>query len=194
MLYQTNIMKSIIQLAIICICVAIYIFYIKPTGEDLKVLMDTKSQYDTVLASSIKLKNERDKVNAEYRTILPENIDRLNKMIPDNFNPVLFANELSFLASKYGMLVKDFKVDEAKVDTREAIINQIELKPYKTFTVTFRVTGAYSQFESFLADIEKSLRIIDVVGLGLRSVSGQGGGSVGNSYEYSLEVKTYSLR
>ncbi|MES3005226.1 MAG: hypothetical protein V4690_03945 [Patescibacteria group bacterium] len=187
-------MKSIIQIAIICICGAIYMFYIKPTGDELKVLMSKKSQYDTVLVSSIELKNKRDEVNGEFRTISNENVDRLNKMIPDNFNPVLFANELSFMASKYGMLVRDFRVGEAQIDVREAIINQIEIQPYRTFTVSFSMTGQYSQFESFLRDAEVSLRLIDIVGLQLRSVGGQGGGSVGNTYEYSLEVKTYSLR
>ncbi len=187
-------MKSIIQLVIICICGLAYIFYIKPVGEELKTLMATKKQYDTVLSSSIELKRQRDSVNADYRTIDPQNLDRLNKMIPDNFNPVLFANELSFMASRYGMLVRDFKTDETRVDVREAIINQVEVEPFRKFTVSFKLTGPYPQFKNFLNDLERSLRVVDITGLSLRSIGGQGSGSVSSVYEYTLEVKTYSLR
>lgn len=187
-------MKSIIQLVVICICGLVYMFYIKPVGEEIRGLMSTKKQYDTVLSGSIELKRQRDSVNADYRTIDPQNLDRLNKMIPDNFNPVLFANELSFMASRYGMLVRDFKTDETRVDTREAIINQVDIDPFRTFTVSFKLTGPYTQFKSFLNDLERSLRVVDIVGLSLRSIGGQGSGSVSNAYEYTLEVNTYSLR
>jgi Tfp pilus assembly protein PilO len=185
-------MKLIIQLFVLGICGAIYFFYIGPTGSEVKTLMSEKNQYNEVLDGFTKLIKSRDNNNDIFLTINQSNIDRLNKLIPDEFNAVLFANELSFLASKYGMLVKDLKVNESKTDSRDAIINQEEVKPYKITVATFKVSGSYTQFKRFLNDLESSLRIIDVRSLSIKSIGGRN--ALDSVFDYSFEVTTYSLR
>jgi Tfp pilus assembly protein PilO len=52
--------------------------------------------------------------------------------------------------------------------------------------------GEYDSFIKFLEEIEASLRLIDVEKLVIRNIGGTK--STDNDLEFTLEVKTYSLR
>ena len=185
-------MKLTFPIIIVVVCLGVYFLYINPTAMEVKTLSAKRVEYLTALEKSKELKVKRDAVLVDYNNISSDNIDRLNKIIPDTFNPVLFVNDMNVLASKYGMTVKDFRVDNPETPTRDAIITQPQGKTYKTTVITFRLDAPYSQFQGFLNDLESSLRLVDVTSLSVRSVGGQGGG--GGVLDYLLEMNTYSLR
>ena len=167
-----------------------YFFYIDPSFSEVKQLSLKKSGYNTVLEKSKELAIKRDSVLADYNSISQTDINRLDKIIPNEFNAVLFANDVSTLASGYGITVKDFKINEPKTEVRDVIINQPKNEGFKTITVSFRLSGGYSQFVRFLSDLESSLRLVDVTSLSVKPNSSQASGLM----DYLLEVHTYSLR
>ncbi|HEY4505360.1 MAG TPA: hypothetical protein VJG67_01595 [Candidatus Paceibacterota bacterium] len=185
-------MKLISQSIVIIICVVIYFFYISPTVSEVKVLSIQKSDYKNVINKAKELTTKRDVAFTSYNDIPQSDIDRLNKIIPETFDPIRFANDVSAMATGYGLTIKDFKVDEAKTDTRDVIVNQPQNQKYRTSVVAFGLTGSYPQFLKFLSTIESSLRLVDVIGLSMKSVGGNKGGDI--PVQYLLKVNTYSLR
>lgn len=168
-----------------------YFVYIKPTGDKVKALSIKKSGYDNILSKTKELKQTREDILTVYNSISIEDIDRLNKIVPETFSPVLFLNDLTAIVSQYGMKVGDFKTNEPKPENRAAIIAQSKGDSYVTTIVNFSLSGPYSEFLKLLNDLESSLRLIDVVGL---TVTSNYRSTSENSLNYSLELKTYSLR
>ncbi|MBA3733410.1 type 4a pilus biogenesis protein PilO [Patescibacteria group bacterium] len=184
-------MKSFIPFVVIGLSVGMYFAYIAPTTTEIKVLRENKVAYDNLILKSAELKKKRDSVLQLYNSIPEENISKLNKIIPETFNPVIFANDLNSMVSGYGLTIKDFKTNETKTEVRDTLINQPKNQFYKTTAVSFRVEGSYDQFLKFMKDVESSLHLMDVVGLSLRP-TGNAGKS--DNFEFNLDVYTYSLR
>src|SRR5258708_4312003 len=115
-------MKLTLPITLIVISLGMYFLYISPTVAEIKALNLKKAEYNTALVSASELKAKRDQVLIDYNNISSGDIDRLNKIIPEQFNSVLFANDLNTVASSYGLLVKDFKADEPKADVRDLIV------------------------------------------------------------------------
>ncbi len=184
-------MKSIFPVLVIAICIGLYFMYISPTVLEVKELSATKAQYDNALAKSKELKDKRDAVLIEYNNISQDDVSKLNKIIPETFDGVLFANDINAIAVRYGLVVSDLNVNNQNTENRDMVIAATN-DPYKTSLVTMRLRGQYGQFVQFLRELETSLRLIDVTGLSIRDLTGQT--SSNTALEYSLEVKTYSLR
>lgn len=185
-------MKYILPLIIIGICVGMYFVYISPTVSLVKTLSLKKANYDQVLLQSKQVAAQRDDVFTEYSNISGTDIDKLDKIIPETFNSVLFANDISAMASRNGLIIKDFKIDPSRTEDRTLMINQIKNNPYGTTVATIRLNGQYSQFVNFLNDLESNLRLVDVTKLSIKTIGGQK--STDNSLEYTLEINTYSLK
>ena len=177
---------------VIVICVGMYFAYIGPSGAEVKSLSREKAGYNNVLSKTKELRQKRESILTVYNSISAGDIDRLNKIIPETFSPVLFLNDLNTEVAKYGMTVRDFKTNEPKSENRDVLINQSQEEPYKTTVVQFNVAGSYGQFLRLLNDLEQSLRLIDVVGLSIKPSNAR---IVGDAFlEYSLVLNTYSLR
>jgi Tfp pilus assembly protein PilO len=160
--------------------------------SDVKALSLKKSDYDQVLLKSKDLKVKRDNLLLEYNNISSTDIDKLNKIVPETFNSILFANDINAMALKNNMPIKDLKIDPQRTEDRELVANQQNNSPYNIVVVSFKVVGQYKQFVTFLSELESSLRLIDVVGLSIKTTGGQK--STDDSLEFLLEMNTYSLR
>lgn len=184
-------MRSVIPFFIIGICIGMYFVYISPTISDIKVKNIKKSEYENVISKVQEIKKMRETLSTRYNNITPENMDMLNKIIPEKFDSVVFAHNLNSMSSKYGMLIRDVKVNYSapRGDVAEA---QIAEKNYKTISAKVRLSGKYDQFLSFLKDLESSLGLMDVVDLNVRTLSNRRGEEA--NLDYNLEIHTYALQ
>ena len=98
-------MKSIFSILIIAVCIGAYFVYIKPMTVEVKVMSAKKEELTTLLNRVKEIKEKRDAVYLDYSSIPADQIDRLNKVIPETFNPVVTLNNLSDLAKKNGMQI-----------------------------------------------------------------------------------------
>ena len=184
-------MKIITPIIVIIISITVYFAYTSPIIQEVKNLVSKKSQQTDVLLKTRQLASRRDAVLIDYNNIVSTDIERLNKIVPNTFNFVLFANDVTAMASRYSLVTKDFKVNEPKTEIRDAIINRPKEGVYKITVVTVRLQGSYLQFIKFLNDLEFSLRLVDIESLTIKPVGVQN--SASGSLDYLLEMKTYSL-
>ena len=169
-----------------------YFLYISHAILDVKVLSIEKADYTNVLLKSQELKSKRDIVMNDYNNISENDIAVLNKIIPNKFDPIAVVSSINNIATKYGISLKSFKVDEPKVNGQDTMMVQTVVLPYKTSTLNITVSGGYNQFLFFLKDIESSLKLMDVNSLSIKSSGNEK--LADNSLEYTLQISTYSLK
>lgn len=190
MLIQTNSMKSFTPLILIAICIAAFFFYIKPQYDVVQTLSAKKSAYTDVLQKVQEINSQRDAVLAQYNSVSPDDISRLKKAVPDQFDSVLLAKYINTVTANHGMVVSGIKFTEQKQDTREKVAVP-QSNQYRTVYGSFTATGNYDQFLKLLKDLEDGLYLVDVTGL---SLHGESKTTSSSSYDYSIDFQTYSLR
>ncbi|MFZ2621102.1 MAG: hypothetical protein WAX85_01220 [Minisyncoccia bacterium] len=180
-------MKVFLPFIIIGVCIGMYYMYINPTLAEIKSLKSKKAEYDSVLAKSQDIREKRDLLLTEYANIPGGDLSRLNKLMPETFNAILFINDVNIMASRNAVQAKDFKVNEAEKVSQGDDNNTT----YKISKLAFSIEGRYNYLKRFLTELESSLQLVDVVNL---SVKHTGTKPTDDLYTYSLEVYTYSLK
>ena len=123
-----------------------------------------------------------------YNSFSPTDLDRLHKLLPDNIDNVRLIIDIDNIAERYGMNIKDIRIqtDEGK-EGEEAAVSERGPIVKGTVTLSFSVTGPYTNFQSFMVDLAKSLRVVDAAAVSFSS-------NDKDFYTYSVEVKTYWLK
>ena len=185
-------MKLFAPVILIAICIGAYFMYIDPMVNQVKALDMKLGEYNRVLQKSKDIKAKREAVQAQYESLSETDTARLSKIIPDKFNQEVFANDINFMVSKYGMKIKDFKVSRSSPQNPEQAIGEVKSDTYVTSSVSFTVSGQYDQFLKLLGDVESSLQLLDVSSLSVRSSTGNKLGD--DQMSFTLSMNTYSIR
>ncbi len=177
---------------IIALCVGMYFLYISPMLGDIDERRGKLAEYRSALEQTKELKIQRDAAISAYNNIGETDIARLNKIIPEKFEGVLFVNDINAIASRNGIKMSEFKTNETQTPSRNTSTVETNGKSYKVVTVSLKLTGQYDQFIKFLKEIESSLQLIDVNTLSI--ASGKVQKATDNNLDYSVEINTYSLK
>ena len=208
--------RFIMPVILIGISLAVFFVFANPIYNDIGLQKAQVASYDEALNNSKALENARDTLTQKYNSISPDDLVRLQKLLPDNIDNIRLILEIEQIATPYGMALKDVKYN-ATTDTTSAttgaaaavqgggVATQSALKNYGTWDLEFSTTGAYSNFLSFLQDLESNLRIVDISsiqfsssGSSVSSGAGVSSGAVSSpsseSYSYNFKIKTYWLK
>ena len=88
-------MKFFAPIIVIGVAIGMYFFYMDTAFPEVQVLREKKSKYDEVLQKAVELGVLRDSLLKEYSNVSVDNSERLNKLIPEKFDAVLFANDIN---------------------------------------------------------------------------------------------------
>ncbi len=196
---------------LIGITVAIFITFTRPLYTDITDLRSSMAAYDEALNNSKSLEIARDKLTQKYNSIGNENLSRLEKLLPPSVDNIRLILEIEKLATAYSMSIKDVKYsaeptekDKANTNVVQGGIAQNVQKDYGVWTLQFSTEGSYSNFISFVKDIENHLRIVDIASVNFSvdnttstlANSSNSSTNVGNldSYKYDFTIKTYWLK
>src|SRR5687768_5052524 len=102
-------MKFVTPLILIAIAIAAFFLLGMPIYHDLTDLRTEIASYNEALGNSKALENERDKLAAKYNSFSPEDLSRLEKLLPENADNIRLILEIEQLASPYGMALRDVK-------------------------------------------------------------------------------------
>lgn len=171
---------------------AIVFVYVKPVYEKpstgVVALQDKKEVLTKARADLDELKQKQRDFLAKRNEMSQEELERLERLLPREINPVLFVMELDTIAKEQGMSLKNIKFADAKKDAPAVPGVVVAKKPYETFTLSFDVTGSYASFTTFLRQIEQGLRVTDVTSITL----------VANDkvdvYQYAVKAQTYWMK
>ena len=177
-------MKFIVPTILIILSGAAFWAFISPRYENVKVLRAQEAQFDEALSRSKELIALRDKLLSKYNTFQTDDLERLAKLLPDTVDNVRLVLDIDSIAAKYGMTIRNASVREA-LQPQDAIGPSTDA--WGSITLEFITTASYENLTRFLADLEGSLRIVDVTDISFNA-------SQTNLNEYTITLTTYWLR
>jgi Tfp pilus assembly protein PilO len=178
--------KLFVPLILLIASVGLFFGFIDPTYESIKTLQDEEAKYDEALTKSKELQALRDQLLAKYNSFTESDLERLEKLLPDNVDNVRLILDLDSIASAYGIKIKNMQVQREGATTQAGTVGPSQ-KPYESVVLSFRFSASYDNLSRFLNDLESSLRIVDVTKLTFTQPSG-------DLYDFSVSIRTYWLR
>ncbi|MDZ4205881.1 MAG: type 4a pilus biogenesis protein PilO [Patescibacteria group bacterium] len=175
--------------AIILLLLSIGLFYTFTNGQyqDVKKLRALSSEYRKVLQDVSDITEIRDRLLVTYETFPRAEIDRINKVLPDNINIVQLALDLDGMASRHGISIESIQAEVDADNNVGLIVLPENAEVYEKATVSLSFVSNYENFTRLLAEIEKSLRIMDIKLISFQT-------SESGFYQYKISVKTYWLK
>ncbi|MEK7530868.1 MAG: type 4a pilus biogenesis protein PilO [Patescibacteria group bacterium] len=180
-------MKALIPIFSIAIAIGLFSWYIDPAYARIETLREEEATYDAALDRSRELQEVRDQLLSRYNTFSAVDVARLEKLLPDHVDNVRLILDLDSTASKYGMRVRNVAIDDQDKKKNSTDTLGPDEVGHESLVLSFTVSGQYSTFRQFMADLEKSLRLVDVVGLTF-STSDTG------IYDFTVSINTYWLK
>lgn len=193
--------RFILPIILIVIAATSFFMFTKPLYEDIATLRVDVNSYNEALNNSKALENERDKLASKYNAISKEDLDKLQKLLPDNIDNIRLILEIEKIASPYGMALKDVKYNSSEGDTKgvdtPGVVqgggNIAAQKDYRILNMEFSVTGSYNNFINFTKDLESNLRIVDISSVAFSSEADLKTNPNG-LYKYNFKIRTYWLK
>jgi len=154
-------------------------------GRSIKSLQAENDEYQTALTNTTALKAKRQALVDKMNQFDSQNMTKLESMLPDNIDNIKLIIDMDNIADQHGLVLKGAKLDtSAKNDSGKLGADNSK---YGTIGISFSVTASYENFQNFLTDLEKSLRLVEITDL---SVTGNNTGL----YDFSVGLKTYWLK
>ena len=192
--------RFIAPVVLIGIAVAVFFMFSNPIYNDISTLREEIASYNEALNNSKMLENERDKLNAKYNAINPENLAKLRKLLPENVDNIRLILEIEQIALPYGMTLKDVKYDttaDTNTTAKTGVTTKAVSKDYGISNLGFSTSGSYDNFINFTRDLERNLRIVDISSVSFSSNTTTGTNPQVNSsevYKYDFKIRTYWLK
>lgn len=183
-------MKGVIPILALLIAGGAFYFYIDPTYTEIRTLREEESTLKLALDRARELQTVRDQLISRKGAFSTSDLERLEKMLPDHVDNVRLALDMDSLAAQYSMRIRNVLVEKTG-DTRATAARQVQVGPderaYESMRISFTVSGPYATFRSFLADLETSLRLVDVESLSFSATDT-------GVYDYTVSLRTYWLK
>ena len=180
-------MKNNIAIILLLLSVGLFYTFTNVQYRKVKDLRVLAGEYQNILENASAITDLRDALLVTYTAFPKEEINRLNKVLPDNVDTIRLALDLDGMASRYGISIKGIQTTIGATGDANLIVLPEYAGVYEKATVSFSFISNYDNFKRLLADIEQSLRIMDV-----KSASFQAAES--GFYEYQISADTYWLK
>lgn len=198
--------RFIMPIVLIGIAVTLFMTLTNPIYTDISALQAQVASYNSALDNAKSLENERDKLTSKFNSIDPNNLAKLQKLLPQNVDNIRLILEIQQIATPYGMALKDVKYNTTDTTTSTTSAGAIQggaavkasPKDYGIFNLEFSTAGTYDNFINFTKDLESNLRIVDISSITFASDTLNNGVNAKSNlpevYKYSFKIKTYWLK
>ncbi len=150
---------------------------IVPLRDELKTYQDIAKSSNQIVTDRDNLMEKRNKISESDRV-------RLERFLPSNIDNIRLIIEISDIASRRGLVVKNILVEDTKIKSDS--IGVVD-SAYGILSLKFSVNATYDEFLPFLKDLESNLRLVNITDISF--VSKDIGG-----YDFSVGLNTYWLK
>ncbi len=163
-----------------------FVVYTIPTYADVKTIGVQKTEYLDLLQSARTLAEKRDQLLQIYNGISPDEIARLEKMLPQNPDNVKLILEIDALAKNQALSLQNVKIKEASEgNAKNKTVKNADIG---TLTLEFTTVGPYSGYVNFINILEKNLRIMNIKKVSFLAPDDKA------NYQYQTTVETYWVK
>ncbi len=197
----------------ICIIFAGFLIfgYVKPTFDETERIQSNTAQYDKALSKAKEIQELKRSLLSRYNLFAGSNLSKLKKLLPDHVDNVRLVLDIDGIASAYGMRISSVKVQKDIDEDTDAQTGSVGFgsaetvaQPYQTLVLEFTTIATYADFKAFLQDLERSLRIVDLVNLKVtpaqrltvntENTLSENEIELPEIYKFNVGIKTYWLK
>jgi len=185
--------RNVTAALLIILAIGIYVTFTSSKMQEINDIKSVNAKYTLAIENATRLLEVRDKVNDDYSHLTTDDIAKMNKILPDTVDNIRLVVDLNNLADTRGLVLKGLRATVASAGKNGSASSQPSNSSSKTgpaagsietVTVSFGVNTTYARFISFLGDLERDMRIMDVTHLSLTA-------NDTGSYDFGVEMKTY---
>jgi len=162
--------------------------FIYPTAGEIKTLLNEQQKYEDSLEMVSNIEAKKSELLTKFNSISSEDKASIDTVLPDSFNFVRLISQIDSVASRYGIAINDISSKEISSSVGSTIENAESPREYQSAAVEFSFSSSYDQYNSFLGDLEKSLRILDLKSTKITSNEEK------KVFNYTVELETYWLK
>lgn len=172
-----------------------FFWYLQPTYAEIQELQEDVSAYDETLSQVDQLQTELNNELEKRDAITSQQLQRLNRILPETVDTVRFLIELDQIAAQHGMSVDDVSFSGAPTRFGGSGGSEgDEAGQYNSLEASFSVVGPYSDVQDFMRDIERSSRLLDITNFTLTTAEESNNNEESlqiGSNEYQFTLRTY---
>ena len=156
-------MNKFTPLILILIALAAGFFYVRPQYAKIQAHKAEGAEYDALLVQAQELKDLKAQLEEKRKSFSEDDLARLDKLVPEKVDTARLILDVSGVAAKYAISLEGFKTTEVLPDTRPGEKKEL----HKATTLSFDFQSSYEAMLAFVRDLEKSLRMVDVVSISI---------------------------
>lgn len=175
--------RLLIPLILLIVAVGLFFGFIDPQYAEVEGIQEEINEYDRALDQARRLQEIRDELLTKNNSFRTADLERLEKLVPNNVDTVKLIMDIDAIASRYGMTIRGVALSgEQDVISSEGVGSNLS-----SIDLSFSVSSTYNNFLLFLKDLEDSLRLVDIAQLNFQSGDE-------DLYEYQMRITTYWLK
>lgn len=180
-------MSKLSILSFIVLSISIGYAFTYPAAQELNALMGQKQKYEDTLEAVKNIEAKKNELLTKFNNIPAEDKKNIDTILPNSYNFVRLVSQIDNVAAKYGISIDKITSVDKSSSISGSVSEAQPSKPYNSAIVGFTFTSSYENFNRFIGDLEKSLRILDIRTMRLKSEKD-------GLYEFTVEFETYWLK
>jgi len=191
-------MNLIVPIILIVSSLGVFFGYIDPNYKGTSASLDPTNystysitglqselaKYQDIAKSSVSIVSAENNLVQKKNTISNNDQVRLERMLPSNIDNIRLIIEISQIAQGRNLIAKNITLGTTK--SNNTLPGQAASQ-YGTLSLNFTVNSSYSNFLSFLGDLENNLRLVDITNVTF-SANDTG------FYDFNVTLNTYWLQ
>lgn len=161
--------------------------FVYPSFSEISTLNEQKTKLEASLTMANEIENKKNQLLATLENLPAGERKNIETVLPDSLNLVKLVADIDAIGAKRGISIDKISSREGAGTPGEAIGAAESSPTYQSAIVGFTFTSDYQNFRSFMDELEKSMRILDI-----KSVKITPG--LKGTYVYTLEFETYWLK
>lgn len=162
-------MRQLLTILILVVgAILIFVFPVQGIFKSLEPARMQIADLNEALFNAGQIQLRRDELQDQYNSFPSEDLAKLDKLLPSHVDSVRLIIDINNIARENGLVINDITVGEERAegqDDEEAITVATTGVLFDTLRLSIKAEGSYPAFKNFLKDVERSLRIVDLVSL-----------------------------
>ncbi|MEK7552589.1 MAG: type 4a pilus biogenesis protein PilO [Patescibacteria group bacterium] len=180
-------MRIILPFLILGLAATIFFYFTSPMLDEVKGLEVRKEELTLALESANKLEAKQETLVNQYNAVDLRDLENLDRFLPNNIDNVRLIIDINNIAKKYGLTIRNPNILKEEASGSTAGEAGGESGTESSAVMSFGVSSSYEVLKLFLADLARSLRLVDI-----ESLSFTAGDR--NLYDYQVSLRTYWLK
>ncbi len=168
----------------------IFLFVTKPMFAEIKVIQVDTDKYEDAVHKATQLNEKLKSFITEMNGFSSLERERLSALVPTEVDEVKLLADLKELTQKRNMLLGNVNVSEesfsASADEASGSSQNVTYNNLAATDISFSLIGTYAQFKDVLRDMEKSLVLMEIVGVSFTS-------GTGDLMQFEITIRLYAL-